>query len=625
MSEKNKILFIAPYKKMADMVVEVAKQFNIDVKVETALMEDAVKLAKKAENDGVEIIISRGATSAAIKKECSLPIVEIYENNLEILRAIQEALKYGKNLALIWYNEIPYKEDFLYTLLQVDVRFYKYETRDEIENLVNMAIKEKADVIIGGAYTVHFAEKLGKKGVIIGCDRESILWTLRQAQSIVNIKKEEEIKRKRIETIIQNVHDGIIAVDQKGVITTFNPMAEAIMKLKASDVIGKHAKDVIPNTKLYEVFEGEDQFDQLQDVGSAIISTNRVKMKIKDEIVGAVATFQDVTKIQQLEQKIRQKLYSKGHVAHYKFDDIVGKSPALMSAKNIAKKFAQTDETILILGESGTGKEMFAQSIHNESLRRNCPFVAVNCAELSESLFESELFGYEEGAFTGAKRGGKEGLFLLAHEGTIFLDEISELPLPLQTAILRVIQEKTIRPVGSDKMIPVDVRIIAASNKNLKKMVEEGRFRQDLFYRLNVLTIRIPSLKERKSDIPELIKSISMEYNHNLHFTDETLDMLINYDWPGNVRELLNIMKRLMVLYGNSTIKRENLLDAMPEVFGFYNDNQANSSLALEGTLAEIIRNSIEKALKITKGNQSQAAKMLGVSRTFLWRKLRQM
>jgi transcriptional regulator with PAS, ATPase and Fis domain len=251
--------------------------------------------------------------------------------------------------------------------------------------------------------------------------------------------------------------------------------------------------------------------------------------------------------------------------------------------------------------------------------------VAVNCAELSESLFESELFGYEEGAFTGAKRGGKEGLFLLAHEGTIFLDEISELPLPLQTAILRVIQEKTIRPVGSDKMIPVDVRIIAASNKNLKKMVEEGRFRQDLFYRLNVLTIRIPSLKERKSDIPELIKSISMEYNHNLHFTDETLDMLINYDWPGNVRELLNIMKRLMVLYGNSTIKRENLLDAMPEVFGFYNDNQANSSLALEGTLAEIIRNSIEKALKITKGNQSQAAKMLGVSRTFLWRKLRQM
>jgi PAS domain S-box-containing protein len=625
LSEKNKILFIAPYKEMADMVVEVAKQYDIEVRVEIALMEDAMQLAKKAQNEGAEIVISRGATLAAIKKECSLPIVEIYENNLEILRAIQEALTYGKNLALIWYNEIPYNEGFLYTLLQVDVRFYRYETKDEIKKLVNTAIKEKADVIIGGAYTVHFAEKLGKKGVIVGCDKESILWTLRQAQSIVNIKKEEEIKRKRIETIIQNVHDGIIAVDQQGIITTFNPMAEAIMKLKADDVVGKYAKDVIPNTRLYETFKGENQLDQLQDVGSAIISTNRVKMKIKDETVGVVATFQDVTRIQQLEQKIRQNLYSKGHVAHYKFEDIVGNSPALISVKNIAKKFAQTDETILILGESGTGKEMFAQSIHNGSQRINCPFVAVNCAELSESLFESELFGYEEGAFTGARRGGKEGLFLLAHKGTIFLDEISELPLPLQTAILRVIQEKTIRPVGSDKIIPVDVRIIAASNKNLKRLVDEAKFRQDLFYRLNVLTIRIPSLKERKSDIPELIKTIAAGSNQKLHLDGESLQKLMSYDWPGNVRELLNVIRRLMVLYGTNTITKENLLEAMPEVFDFYNNNEVSSSMKLGGNLNQIIKNSIEKAMEITKGNQTEAAKMLGVSRTFLWRKLRDM
>jgi nitrogen fixation/metabolism regulation signal transduction histidine kinase len=163
-------------------------------------------------------------------------------------------LTYGKNLALIWYNEIPYNEGFLYTLLQVDVRFYRYETKDEIKKLVNTAIKEKADVIIGGAYTVHFAEKLGKKGVIVGCDKESILWTLRQAQSIVNIKKEEEIKRKRIETIIQNVHDGIIAVDQQGIITTFNPMAEAIMKLKADDVVGKYAAYLCRNPHIQGYF-----------------------------------------------------------------------------------------------------------------------------------------------------------------------------------------------------------------------------------------------------------------------------------------------------------------------------------------------------------------------------------
>lgn len=625
MNEKNKILFIAPYKEMADMVSKVAKQYDIEARVQTALMEDAVKLAQKAQDEGVEIVISRGATLATIKKECKLPVVEIYENNLEILRAIQEALTYGKNLALIWYNEIPYKEDFLYTLLQVDVRFYRYETKDEIKELVNTAIKEKADVIIGGAYTVEFAKKLGKKGVIVSCDVESILWTLRQAQSIVNIKKEEEIKRKRIETIVQNVHDGIIAVDQYGIVTTFNPMAETIMKLKADYVIGKPAKDVIPNTKLYEVYKGEDQFDQIQDVHSAIISTNRVKMKIKGEAVGVVATFQDVTRIQKLEQKIRQNLYSKGHVANYKFDDIIGSSPALMNVKRIAGKFAQTDETILILGESGTGKELFAQSIHNGSQRYDCPFVAVNCAELSESLFESELFGYEEGAFTGAKRGGKEGLFLLAHKGTIFLDEISELPLPQQTAILRVIQEKTIRPVGSDKIIPVDVRIIVASNKNLRKLVEEAKFRQDLFYRLNVLTIRIPPLNERKSDIPELIRSIFADSSQKLSLDEESLQILMSYDWPGNVRELLNVARRLMVLYGNSILKKESLIDAMPEVFDLHNDNKPDTFVELEGDLDQIIKNSIEKAMRITGGNQTRAASMLGVSRTFLWRKLKNM
>ena len=199
--------------------------------------------------------------------------------------------------------------------------------------------------------------------------------------------------------------------------------------------------------------EGEDQLGVIQDMGTAIISTNRVKMKIRDKVVGAVATFQDVTKIMQLEQQIREKLYAKGYVANYSFDDIIGKSPAIVKTKNIAKKYAETDENILLIGESGTGKELFAQSIHNVSQRRDRPFIAVNCAELSNNLFESELFGYEEGAFTGARKGGKEGLFLLAHRGTIFLDEISEIPLNLQTVFLRVIQEKTIRPVGSNKIM----------------------------------------------------------------------------------------------------------------------------------------------------------------------------
>lgn len=623
MPNKNKILFIAPYRNLANDVLKIVNELGLDIDVAEAVMDDAVRLAKTAEKNGTQIVISRGATAAAIKKECNLTVVEMYESNLEILRAIEEASKYGQNLALIWYNEVPNEEDFIYKLLQVNVRFYKYETKDQIKALVKAAVEENADVIIGGVYTVSFAEMMGKKGVIVECDRNSIIWTLKQAQYMANIKKEEKVKRKRIETIVQNVHDGIIAVDQNGIITTFNPMAESIMKLKASDVIGKKADEVIPNTRLSDVVEGDNQLEQLQDVGTAIISTNRVKMIIQNEIVGAVATFQDVTKIQRLEHQIRQKLYSKGYVAEYNLEQIIGSSPTLVKAKNIAAKFAESEETILLLGESGCGKEMFAQSIHNISRRKEGPFVAVNCAELSNNLFESELFGYEEGSFTGAKKGGKDGLFLLAHGGTIFLDEISELPLTLQTTILRVIQEKVVRPIGSDRIIPINVRIVAASNKNLRKMVDENKFRQDLYYRLNVLSIRIPPLRERASDIPAIIKDISKKSNYNIKFDKETIDLLMNYDWPGNVRELNNVIKRLLILYDEKTITKKDLIEAFPEMFGNSSEKKCEYLVSLGGTLEEIIDRSIEKALEIAHGNQSEAARILGVSRTYLWRKIK--
>ncbi|HHU70317.1 MAG TPA: sigma 54-interacting transcriptional regulator [Thermoanaerobacterales bacterium] len=621
MHGKSEILFFAPYKEIADIVIKISQQLNMNVRVETVVMEESVEIAKEAERNGVEVIISRGATTATLKKECNLTILDMYENNLEILKGIQEAAKYGKKIALIWYNEIPYKEDLLYNLLQIKVNFYRYKTKNDIEDLVIRAVEDGADVIIGGIYTVRFAEKLGKKGVMVGSDEQSIICTLKQAQHIVDIKKQEAIKRARIETIIQNVHDGIIAVNQNGIITTFNPIAENILKISAVEAIGRNAKDVLPNAKLLEVLEGEDQLGVIQDMGTAIISTNRVKMKIRDKVVGAVATFQDVTKIMQLEQQIREKLYAKGYVANYSFDDIIGKSPAIVKTKNIAKKYAETDENILLIGESGTGKELFAQSIHNVSQRRDRPFIAVNCAELSNNLFESELFGYEEGAFTGARKGGKEGLFLLAHRGTIFLDEISEIPLNLQTVFLRVIQEKTIRPVGSNKIVPIDVRIIAASNKNLTQLIDEGKFREDLFYRINVLNVKIPPLNERKSDIPAIIYNISQKYNQDIYLSDDAMQLLIDYNWSGNIRELINVVKRLMALYKDKKIEKGDLLN-MPE-FSVYN---TGLGLLVETcSLDEIILRSIEKALEITKGNQSQAAKLLGVSRTFIWRKLKNM
>jgi transcriptional regulator with PAS, ATPase and Fis domain len=234
--------------------------------------------------------------------------------------------------------------------------------------------------------------------------------------------------------------------------------------------------------------------------------------------------------------------------AIYTFDKIIGNNEKFLKTIDYAKKIADSRSTVLITGESGTGKEIFAQSIHNSSIRRDEAFIAVNCGAIPRTLIESELFGYEEGAFTGAKKGGNAGMFELADEGTIFLDEISELPISLQTTLLRVIQEKTIRPIGSDRIIPIDVRLIVATNKDLSKMVSENKFRQDLYYRLNVLNINIPPLRERKEDIPLLINEICKNNNRKINLSDEAIDFLKNYNCPGNIRELQNFINRLLIL-----------------------------------------------------------------------------
>ncbi|MGB9840301.1 sigma-54 interaction domain-containing protein, partial [Thermovenabulum sp.] len=287
----------------------------------------------------------------------------------------------------------------------------------------------------------------------------------------------------------------------------------------------------------------------------------------------------------------------------------------------IAKKYSQLDSTILIFGESGTGKEIFAQSIHNESKRKNGPFVAINCAALPENLLESELFGYAEGAFTGAKKGGKVGLFELAHNGTIFLDEISEMPLSLQSKLLRVMQEKKVMRLGDDKLIPINIRIICATNRDLLKEVNNGNFRQDLFYRINILPLFIPPLRERKEDIIPLAEYFLKKYSkligkNILGFTHSAVDYLLSLDYPGNVRELEGIIERACAVCERKYIGIEDL------IFKYFEINQ-NKIKSQELSIEEQEKNLISKALTESKGNISLAAKLLGIHRTTLWRKMK--
>jgi transcriptional regulator with PAS, ATPase and Fis domain len=350
-------------------------------------------------------------------------------------------------------------------------------------------------------------------------------------------------------------------------------------------------------------------------------------VRLGGELSSHVITLQKSSAIQKAESKIRQELYAKGHIAKYAFADIIGSSQSIREAIDNARNFASVTSNILIIGDTGTGKEMFAQSIHNESSRRDAPFVAINCAALSKALLESELFGYAEGAFTGAAKGGKPGIFEIAHTGTIFLDEISEIPLDLQGRLLRVLQERQIMRLGDDKIIPIDVRLVSATNKHLTGEVRAGKFRRDLYYRLNVLTLHLPSLNERGNDILSLAAAFIDEYcrafgKKPVAISDKACAQLLRRPWDGNIRELRNVCECLVVLNKTGVVTDgdiERIVDddiAPPGPI-------RKAGRARNGEFAEFHQERIRKALRDSAGDRAAAAERLGISKTTLWRRMK--
>ncbi len=424
---------------------------------------------------------------------------------------------------------------------------------------------------------------------------------------------------KGIQAIVDSSHDGIIAVDQDARILLVNRHAKKILGLP-EDIIGEKITKYIPNSDLLRVLRtGKKEIGDIATVLGRKLVINRLPVVEEGKVVGAVSNFKEITDLQNLEMKIRKKMHQTGLEAKYQLTDIIGTSPAISECRDLAYKFARSSATVLILGESGTGKELFAQGIHLASPRAIGPFVAVNCAALPESLLESELFGYEGGAFTGATRGGKMGLFELAHGGTLFLDEIGEMPLQIQAMLLRVLQERQVRRIGGQRMIPVDVRVIAATNINLEEMVAQKRFRADLFYRLNLLTLELPPLRKRLPDIPLLVHAFIEKLNENrgrkLEGADEqVISLLQKYHWPGNIRELQNVVERMTLFAEGNVITIKEAL--------FFEKKVAETQME-QSQVNEMEKWMIWTALEQENGNKTRAAKRLGIDRSTLWRKLK--
>jgi transcriptional regulator with PAS, ATPase and Fis domain len=366
--------------------------------------------------------------------------------------------------------------------------------------------------------------------------------------SVTSLFDRTNLLESQLFSLLDVMDDGIIIIEQDGSVSACNRKAREVLGAQA-DLVGSRAADLIPGIPFDQVLEGRLEVDYtLVKIQSRAISIRVVPVNAARKARGALAVINKFEEKERSQHRLRSQLLGKGHLARYAFEHILTRDESFLQLKNLARKKARSDASVLIIGETGTGKELFAHAIHNSSRRREWPFVTVNCAALPENLLESELFGYEEGAFTGARRGGKPGLFELAHQGTIFLDEIGEMDLNLQTRLLRALESREVMRIGGDSMIHVDIRIIAATNQDLWSLVEQGRFRRDLYYRLNVLPIQVPPLRERPGDILYLFDQLKRKLGAELTLTPETAELLVRYPWHGNVRELKNCVEYLAYL-----------------------------------------------------------------------------
>ncbi|TWT25354.1 sigma-54-dependent Fis family transcriptional regulator [Planomicrobium sp. CPCC 101110] len=540
---------------------------------------------------------------------------------------LEELVQLPPDTECIVANNLPENTDELIDLLKslgIQLKMHPYYPGAEqkvegidiaivpaVVELVPPTIKNIIDI---GIRPLDFSTII-EVSMRLGLDIEKVnSQSTRYVKEIISLSRKlssslEVVKKlnHQLEAIFDTVHDGLIATDDHNTIIKLNKSSKNILGLSNGDsIIGKNAGLIFPRlfTKYPKTTENKET--EVVTVNEKKLVVNKSEIVVNNQKIGELTAFQDVTRIQYLEKSIRKEMQKIGFSSRYTSKDILGSSKKIKETLNIVKKIAKTDHTVLILGENGTGKELFAHTIHDLSARCEGPLIPVNFAGLPQSLAESELFGYEDGTFTGAKKGGKQGLFEIAHNGTIFLDEIGDAPLNIQTLLLRVLQEKQVMRVGGRSLIPVNVRVIAATNKDLKQLVQEGKFREDLYYRLFVLPIRVPPLRERKEDILDLLHYfIESNSAATPSISPEVIKELAGYDWPGNVRELIGVVQYMTAVMENNEITLSDLPEQFKEklVQEEQREDDLLEILRKEGDLNEfyVILSSLSQAKKQMK------------------------
>ncbi len=587
-----------------------------------------VDLARYVPPTPCDAIISRGYNADMLEsRDLQCPVIRMKFSSIEVINAVFECKKNFNprkiavigpiSLTLAMRNIIK----FANTPIEMFVQSYPYVPQ-ETEKLVKLAVRNGCDTIVGGGTAYEVAKEMGRNAQLVASDDETIWEAIDAAVKTVIINRHEREKHEMLQTVMDHSREGIMFIDTNGRVRVRNTYALRNLPGLDSGGAGTAFPSLVP--ELAPIYEESRRSPTVID--NEILSRNGISYSASfvpvmtgERRAGTLFVFRDVGNIQEMEAQIRKKIHARGMTTKYSFESILSRDQGMHAILETAEKFAAVDSNVIIEGETGTGKELFAQSIHHGSSRSKQPFVAINCAALPEHLLESELFGYSGGSFTGAAKEGKKGLFELAHNGTLFLDEVSELPFSFQGKLLRALEEGEIRRIGDDRIIPVNVRVIAATNKNLRLLAERGAFREDLYFRLNVLEITIPPLRDRPDDIFLLFSHFLAEYSRRFGKNPPSLGpfckrMLSSHPWRGNVRELKNMAERVAALHDPADPDASRVLQQLfrvpeEELNRVKRSPEEEKKLIAEALAANMRRGDIAKALRM--------------SRATLWRKMR--
>lgn len=614
------------YRQIRELALPVVAEYSHRAQIEVieSTFDQTLAIAHdRTERGLVDAFVSSGSNASILRAGVQAPVATIQLGGFDILQALIKARRYTDRVGVVMYGRIIPELDAVKDLLNIEVAQHTYETPDDARERFEHLRKEGFQVIVGSSLVVELAEQAGLRG-LLAYSLASVRKGFEDAIDLARVARLEAGRYEQLNGVLHSLQDAVLAVDHHHRIIAVNPTMQKLLDLDAKALIGQSLSDIRPELSLRATLEtGHKESSGLLRLGGRDWVVNRTPIHERSAIVGAALTLYDAGRIHEADTNLRVQQRRRQNTAKYHFDVLMGKSPRFLHAVQTARRYAQTDVTVLIAGESGVGKELFAQAIHNESHRSDRPFVAVNCASFPETLLESELFGYEEGAFTGSRRGGKRGLFETAHTGTLFLDEIGDMPLPLQSRLLRVLQEREVTRLGATAAIPVDVRIIAATHQPLEDMIAQRRFRQDLYYRINTLRLEVPALRERPGDAPLLLQWLverCLERLGSALAQDAPiapwLRLIEMYSWPGNVRELENIAERIAVFllqyHEPEDIDYDALRYDCPELFNHAPDIHIDEISSP--------RERAQQALRASGGNRGEAARRLGVSRSTLWR-----